>query len=619
MNYLKLKSRLALDSFVYSKQRKSATKNIACVTISITLAIILALIVATIIGYNPFTLIEQMFKNGFIDYQSLIVNIVVLGVGALGFSFAFKAGIFNLGMSGQMLGAGITILVISIALQDVDFPNGTGQIFMLFISIIAGGFVACVIGLLKILLNVNEVISAILINWIIFFSARLIIDQFYSAEGVLLTQSYEIPEQFRFIAPGIGGWLPALIIFLVLVVGILLLTKYTVFGHKVQSVGFSKTASKYVGYNVNLIHILTITISGSIAGIMGYILYSSGNTPSIPMSQSVNVLPEQGMNGIAIGLIAMNNPIAIIPVAFLMGLFSSSSPYLETPVAFNNLIVGLVILAAAMFVILLNYKPWIYIKKKMYGLYAENYYNSYENEIETLISKYRLLANEKIGKYKITRAFTKQEADMFNYYNKILNDKNSSDIQKQYANRMIHYILKNIEKDCNLNEYKNQSLYDLYMQEKTNFIGQYKKHILILKATKIFFPEVEAKNVVNVKNHNCDVQFIRTKSRKQEKISRYEEKINNNLNNQSKYNEKIQKLLLSIEKDARQNEQWKIKNYSRVEKYYLWKSKLHGNKENVRNHFLNEARKLNINDEQKALLINWINDSYSESIQVKGE
>lgn len=164
MNFLKLKSRLALDSFVYSKQRKSATKNIACVTISITLAIILALIVATIIGYNPFTLIEQMFKNGFIDYQSLIVNIVVLGVGALGFSFAFKAGIFNLGMSGQMLGAGITILVISIALQDVDFPNGTGQIFMLFISIIAGGFVACVIGLLKILLNVNEVISAILIN-----------------------------------------------------------------------------------------------------------------------------------------------------------------------------------------------------------------------------------------------------------------------------------------------------------------------------------------------------------------------------------------------------------------------------------------------------------------------
>lgn len=619
MNNLKLKSRLAIDSFLYSKQRKSASKNIICVVISITLAIILALIVATIIGYNPFTLVEQLFKNGFIDYQSLIVNIVVLGVGALAFSFAFKAGVFNLGMSGQMLGAGITILVISIALQDVNFPNGTGQIFMLFIAIISGGFVACIIGLLKIYLNVNEVISAILINWIIFFSARLIIDNFYSAENTLLTQSYEIPEQFRFIAPGIGGWLPALIIFVVLVVGILVVTKFTVFGHKVQAVGFSKAASKYAGYNVNLIHILTITISGALAGIMGYILYSSGNTPSIPMSTSANILPEQGMNGIAIGLIAMNNPIAIVPVAFLMGLFTTSAPYLETPVAFNNLIIGLVILASAMFVILLHYKPWIYIKKKMYGLYAENYYNSYENELETLISKYRFIANKKINNYYISRLLSPGEDQLFKKYTNIINNKSSTPEEKQYAKRMLNYLLSSIEKDCKKNLYKNKSLYELYKTEKAEYIGQYKKHILILKATQIFFPEVEAQNVINVKNHVCDVQYIKAKSKKQEKIAILETKINQNNKNAQKYSEKIQKLNISIEKDTQQNQKWKSQNYSRIVKYYMWKAKLHGDKEKVRDRYLNKAEKLNISTEQKNLLINWINDSYSESIQKRGE
>ena len=619
MNNLKLKSRLAIDSFLYSKQRKSASKNIICVVISITLAIILALIVATIIGYNPFTLVEQLFKNGFIDYQSLIVNIVVLGVGALAFSFAFKAGVFNLGMSGQMLGAGITILVISIALQDVNFPNGTGQIFMLFIAIISGGFVACIIGLLKIYLNVNEVISAILINWIIFFSARLIIDNFYSAENTLLTQSYEIPEQFRFIAPGIGGWLPALIIFVVLVVGILVVTKFTVFGHKVQAVGFSKAASKYAGYNVNLIHILTITISGALAGIMGYILYSSGNTPSIPMSTSANILPEQGMNGIAIGLIAMNNPIAIVPVAFLMGLFTTSAPYLETPVAFNNLIIGLVILASAMFVILLHYKPWIYIKKKMYGLYAENYYNSYENELETLISKYRFIANKKINNYYISRLLSPGEDQLFKKYTNIINNKSSTPEEKQYAKRMLNYLLSSIEKDCKKNLYKNKSLYELYKIEKAEYIGQYKKHILILKATQIFFPEVEAQNVINVKNHVCDVQYIKAKSKKQEKIAILETKINQNNKNAQKYSEKIQKLNISIEKDTQQNQKWKSQNYSRIVKYYMWKAKLHGDKEKVRDRYLNKAEKLNISTEQKNLLINWINDSYSESIQKRGE
>lgn len=619
MNNLKLKSRLAIDSFLYSKQRKSASKNIICVVISITLAIILALIVATIIGYNPFTLVEQLFKNGFIDYQSLIVNIVVLGVGALAFSFAFKAGVFNLGMSGQMLGAGITILVISIALQDVNFPNGTGQIFMLFIAIISGGFVACIIGLLKIYLNVNEVISAILINWIIFFSARLIIDNFYSADNTLLTQSYEIPEQFRFIAPGIGGWLPALIIFVVLVVGILIVTKFTVFGHKVQAVGFSKSASKYAGYNVNLIHILTITISGALAGIMGYILYSSGNTPSIPMSTSANILPEQGMNGIAIGLIAMNNPIAIVPVAFLMGLFTTSAPYLDTPVAFNNLIIGLVILASAMFVILLHYKPWIYIKKKMYGLYAENYYNSYENELETLISKYRFIANKKINNYHISRLLSPGEDQLFKKYTNIVNNKSSTPEEKQYAKRMLNYLLSWIEKDCKKNLYKNKSLYELYTTEKAEYMGQYKKHILILKATKIFFPDVEAQNVINVKNHVCDIQYIKAKSKKQEKIAMLETKINQNSKNAQKYSEKIQKLNISIEKDTQQNQKWKSQNYSRIVKYYIWKAKLHGDKEKVRDRYLNKAEKLNISTEQKNLLINWINDSYSESIQKRGE
>ena len=618
MNYFKLKSRLMLDSFLYSKQRKSASKNIFCVVISITLAVILSLIVATIIGYNPFTLIQQLFQNGFIDYQSLIVNIVVLGVGALAFSFAFKAGIFNLGMSGQMLGSGLTILVISTALQDVNFPNGSGQIFMLFISIIAGGFVACLIGLLKIYLNVNEVISAILLNWIIFFSTRLIIDNYYSVEGALLTQSFEIPEQFRFIAPGIGGWLPALIIFVILTIVILFITKFTVFGHKVQSVGFSKTASKYVGYNVNLIHIMTITISGAIAGIMGYILYTSGNTPSIPISQSVNALPEQGMNGIAIGLIAMNNPIAIAPVAFLLGLFSTSAPYLETPVAFNNLIIGLVILASAMFVILLNYKPWIYIKKKMYGLYAENYYNSYENELEALISKYYFLVNKKIGNYLILRQFTRAENELFKKYTSMINDKNLSIEQKNHANKMLNWLLSSIEQDCQKTQFKNKSIYDAYLEERQNYIGQYKKHILILKATQIFFPEVEAKNVINIKNYICDIKYIKVKSKKQEKIAHLEEKISENSNNSQKYNSKIKELLKSIEKDTKQNEEWKYKNSSRITKYYILKSKMHSNKEKIRDKYINKAKKLNIGEEQQTLLINWINDSYNESMQKEG-
>ena len=211
------------------------------------------------------------------------------------------------------------------------------------------------------------------------------------------------------------------------------------------------------------------------------------------------------------------------------------------------------------------------------------------------------------------------EDQLFKKYTNIINNKLSTPEEKQYAKRMLNYLLSSIEKDCKTNLYKNKSLYELYKTEKAEYIGQYKKHILILKATQIFFPEVEAQNVINVKNHVCDVQYIKTKSKKQEKIAILETKINQNNKNAQRYSEKIQKLNISIEKDTQQNQKWKSQNYSRIVKYYMWKAKLHGDKEKVRDRYLNKAEKLNISTEQKNLLINWINDSYSESIQKRGE
>ena len=601
MNYWKLKTKLAFDSFLYSKQRKSASKNIICVTISIVLAIILALLVSTIIGYNPINILEQLFTTGFINYKALIINIVVLGIGGLAFSFAFKAGIFNIGMSGQLLGSGLTVLVVSTALQNVNFPNGTGQLFMLLIAITTGGFIACIIGLLKVYFNVNEVISAILLNWIIFFFARLVIDNYYSPDG-LLSQSNNIPSQFRFIDPSLGGWLPALIIFLVLVGIILFITKFTVFGHKVSSVGFSMSASKYAGYNVHLIHILTISISGAIAGIMGYILYTSGDTPAIPISSSIDSIPEQGMNGIVIGLIAMNNPIAIMPIAFLIGLLSSSAPYLDVPSTFQNLIIGLVILASAMFVILLNYKPYIYIKKWFYGLYAPKYYSTYENEMEALISKYRLLANEKYNKNN------KQNQQIINNYQSIINDPKTSIHEKDIAKWKLNCILNNNNFD------QSSSLYEMYIKHKKEFLGQYKKHLLILKATKIFFPEIEAKNIYNIKKSNYELQYLKYKTHQNTKLDKLKSKLKSS--NSVEIQNKIKTIEKNILLENNKKEKWINDAQHKISQRYNQKSKI-VNKQQKLNEYIKCANKLNIDQEQKQLLINWLNDSYLESIGKK--
>ena len=631
MHFLKLRAKLAVDSFVYTKQRKSATKNIISVTIAITLAVLISLLIAVAVGYNPGEIIQQLFTKGFIDWHKLIFNIVVLGVGALAFSFAFRAGVFNIGIAGQMLAAGLTVLVVSTAMKDVDTPPGSGQILMLVIAIASGAAVASMVAAMKVYLKVNEVISSILINWIMFFVVRLIVQKFYSDPTQLLTQSFDIPEQFRLVAPGIGGWLPALIILIVLAGIMLVVIKYTVFGHKVVSVGMSLSASKYAGYNVRAINIATMAISGGIAGILAYILYTSGDTPSIPVSTSIDALPNEGMNGVVIGLIAMCNPIAILPVAFIIGLFQSSAPFLSTPVAFSNLIIGFVMLGAAMFTILLRYKPWLWIKEKLYGYYAPKHYQGFENSMESLVSKFKSLVSlkENEAKHRANNVLDIDQQTIINQYELLkekIESQNKTNPEEIKQLEILEFKVNNILKNAASNPHGSHKiavdwkqleaeLYAQYYVERTELVAQYKKHILVTKATQFFFPEVEAKNILNVKNHNNDVQFIKYKARKVAQIEQLEEKlaVETDSTKQQAIEVKINKLIADIEKNQQQLFRWKAKNETRVIAWYNWKSKTLGSLDKHYERFLKQAQKLKLDVEQKALVIEWVEDSYKEA------
>lgn len=629
MHFAKLKAKLAIDGFIYTKSRKSATKNIVSVVIAITLAVIVSVLIAAAVGYDPGQIFRELFTKGFIDWHKLIFNIVILGVGALAFSFAFRAGVFNIGITGQMLAAGLTVLVVSTALSKFNFPYGSGQVLMTIISIAAGALVASVVAALKVYLKVNEVISSILINWIMFFFVRLIISKFYSDPTQLLTQSYEIPEAFRLVAPGIGGWLPALIILLILVVGMFVIIKYTVFGHKVISVGSSLTASKYAGYNVNAINIATMAISGAIAGLLGYILYTAGETPSIPESMSVNALPNEGMNGIAIGLIAMSNPIAILPISFIIGLFQTSAPFLPTPASFGNLILGFVILGAAMFMIFVRYKPWLWIKQKLYGFYAPKHYQTFENGMESLVSKYKALISERKLTLKLWKKtpsnLSPEILESYKKLDKLVNDYGVNKLPQEYQAKY-----RRIKEEINQLQKHNQiyldkkidwklessNLYKEYIVDRTETVAQYKKHILVTKATQFFFPEVEARNLINVKNHEYDMQFIKYKTRQTNNIELCENKIASFGDDQTKvkyYQNKIDKYNANIDKNYQQLFRWKAKTQKQINSWYQWKIKTLGSLDKHYNSFLKQANKLNLNSKEKQLVIEWVKDSYLEA------
>jgi simple sugar transport system permease protein len=85
----------------------------------------------------------------------------ILIVASLAFIFAYKAGLFNIGISGQMIVAGTVGTIIS---HLFNLGKGFNQIVVLLMCIIFGSLVAMLVGALKAFLNVNEVVSSIMLN-----------------------------------------------------------------------------------------------------------------------------------------------------------------------------------------------------------------------------------------------------------------------------------------------------------------------------------------------------------------------------------------------------------------------------------------------------------------------
>jgi simple sugar transport system permease protein len=166
---IKSKLKFQLSTFQYSSNRRKGLKSLLVSILAILSAIIISLLI-TVIIYHDFSkfggVLKQIFLAPFQDSAHAnytISTIAIFGVAALSFLYAFRAGLFNIGISGQMLFAGIIAVIIGQHIGN-SLPTGIGQIIMLLICILSGMLIAGIIGVLKAFLNLNEVVSSITFN-----------------------------------------------------------------------------------------------------------------------------------------------------------------------------------------------------------------------------------------------------------------------------------------------------------------------------------------------------------------------------------------------------------------------------------------------------------------------
>lgn len=240
---------------------------------------------------------------------------------ALGFAVASRAGFFNVGLPGQALVG--WIFPVWFALENPDMPRPLLILTTVLIAIVVGGIAGAIPGVLRAFLGTSEVIVTIMMNYTLFFICNHLVRHVFASD---IMKDGDSSIKVSANATYQTEWMRALtqnsrmnigIIFAVIAVLLVwfILTKTTL-GFEIRAVGLNATAADYAGMSAKRTIILSMIISGALAGLAGAIVGLGTFQNAYVQTKSLDI----GFNGMAVSLLASNNPIGIFFAALLFGI-----------------------------------------------------------------------------------------------------------------------------------------------------------------------------------------------------------------------------------------------------------------------------------------------------------
>ncbi len=262
------------------------------------------------------TLISGGFSNGTNGVGLALNESVPIIMTGLSVGFAFKTGLFNIGTPGQFVVGAFTAIYIGV--EWTFLPMILHWIVAIIAAAIAGALWGLIPGLMKAYLNVNEVISSIMMNYIGMYTVNFLIPlTVYDSlkNQTLIVNSNAVISKFGLdnIIPNING---GIVIAILAVIVMHIVLNKTVLGYELKACGFNQDASKYAGINSKKKVVYSMMIAGALAGIGGALLYLAGTGKCL---QVVDVLAPEGFNGIAVALLGLSNPFGILASGLFIG------------------------------------------------------------------------------------------------------------------------------------------------------------------------------------------------------------------------------------------------------------------------------------------------------------
>lgn len=323
--------------------------------LAIITAIVIGGIIIAIVGGNPFDAYLGLVQGAFGSANGLSETAVWASpyiYAGLAVALAFKGGLFNIGAEGQLALGAVVSALIGYALPGwlhTSLPWFIHLPLTVGIGLLGGAIWAAIPGALKAYTGGHEVINTIMMNYIALNITSFLLNGpmrdpdplNLSARTPEIAASARIPPIF----PGLRVHWGFVLALLVAVLIWWLLEKTTV-GFEIRMVGSNPDAAKYAGINVKMIIILTMAISGALAGMGGVIEVTALN-----YRHELGFSIGYGFDAIAIALLGKTNPFGVVLAAILFGAMKNGGTRMQfltqIPVDIISVIQALILLFVA--------------------------------------------------------------------------------------------------------------------------------------------------------------------------------------------------------------------------------------------------------------------------------
>ena len=355
------------------KQKSKRTSSLRIPAIQTIAASLLCVLAGLLIGYivllliNPNGATEALgtiisnfmsFKKAtkqISNFGNTLVKTVPLLMCSLSVLFSYKVGLFNIGVAGQYV-AGVGI--------GLFFAHGLNCPWWvcMIAAMLAGGALGAVSGLLKATRNVNEVISGIMLNWICLYLVNMLLAPYMD---ITMNETFSLktahPSAVIPASPFLGSLLNghkyttiAVIMAVLISVGIWIIMTKTRLGYELRATGLNKYAARYSGMKDGRNIVLTLAISGGLAGLGASMFYL---TDMIKWPMAVTSVPAMGFNGIAAAFLGGLHPIGAIFSSFFIQHITDGGSFMEKifPAEIAGFISAIIIYMCA-FVLLIKQK-----------------------------------------------------------------------------------------------------------------------------------------------------------------------------------------------------------------------------------------------------------------------